>query len=369
MSCEREHVLTSPTSWVCVLLLSTWFGTFLLDGEEVVKAKLFPKDPEELASRMLRVEEGEVLDEEKEMARGLDDFLVTERRLEKIGGDFVEEQPPFLRPEDSGFDGAVLRETMIVLGKMQLRRAVQPADHIIQAVRSLDDLNQSANLVMERLRDWYALHFPELARMVNPERYLELIADHGRRDEMPLEVVESVGAELGGEDLEIVQDLARLTRSLNRRRSSLSEYLETKMTELAPNVTHLAGPVLGARLISLAGGLEELAKLPASTIQLLGAEKALFRHLRKGTKPPKHGVLLQHPWVHQAPYWQRGAIARGLASKLAIAARADAYSKRFVAEELREQVEKLVAKVAESHREPPKKRPRPRPRSKGRGRR
>src|SRR5207253_9072189 len=86
--------------------------------------------------------------------------------------------------------------------------------------------------------------------------------------------------------------------------------------DLAPNVSELAGPIIAARLVTLAGGVEELARAPAGTVQLLGAERALFRHLRTGSRPPKHGVLFQHPWVHGAPPWQRGAIARAFAAKL-----------------------------------------------------
>ncbi len=198
---------------------------------------------------------------------------------------------------------------------------------------------------------------------------MELVAEHARRESMPLES-ESVGAPMGDEDTRAVRGLAEQTRDLVRRRSSLDAYIEEKMGELAPNVAHLAGPIIGARLLALAGGLEEMARMPSSTIQLLGAEKALFRHLRKGSKPPKHGILFQHPWVHNAPYWQRGAIARGLAAKLAIAARADAHTGRFVAGELKAQVEALVEDVRKTH-EKPKARPSRRrggPRKKAKGR-
>ena len=95
------------------------------------------------------------------------------------------------------------------------------------------------------------------------------------------------------------------------------------MEETAPNISAVVGPSLGARLISLAGGLRRLASLPAGTIQLLGAEKAMFAHLRQGKKPPKHGIIFQHPTVHRAPYWQRGNVARVMGGKLAIAARVD----------------------------------------------
>ena len=136
------------------------------------------------------------------------------------------------------------------------------------------------------------------------------------------------------------------------------------MKKIAPNITAIAGPTIGARLLAKAGGLEKLARLPASTIQVLGAEKALFRALRKGTKPPKHGILFQHPWVHGTPRWQRGKIARVIAAKLALAARIDLYRGELVKE--------LVEKLKERIKEIKKKYPRPKKvmkREKGRGKR
>lgn len=342
-----------------MLLFSTWFGTFLEEEGKVVKSALFPKEAEALAKRMAQVEEGEILEEEREMARGLDSFSVTERRLEDLGGTFTSEPPPFLKAEDFGFTTSLLREAMISLGRRQMRRAVQPADHIIQGVRALDDLSHSQNLLMERLRDWYSLHFPELSRLVEPKEFPRLIAEHGRREEMPLEPVESAGGALEEGDEMAIRSLAEMTLDLFRRRASLEAYLEENMKLRAPNLTHLAGPVLGARLISQAGGLPELGRMPASTIQLLGAEKALFRHLREGAAPPKHGVLFQHPWVRQSPYWQRGAIARAFAGKLAIAARADAFTGRFVAEELKANLEETIHGIRKG-RPRPKRKPRPR---------
>src|SRR5205823_9095872 len=115
------------------------------------------------------------------------------------------------------------------------------------------------------------------------------------------------------------------------RRKSIEAYVERSVRELAPNVSELAGPLIAARLVTLAGGVEELARAPTGTVQLLGAERALFRHLRTGSRPPKHGVLFQHPLVHRAPKWQRGAIARALVGRIAMAARADAYTIRRIA--------------------------------------
>lgn len=131
------------------------------------------------------------------------------------------------------------------------------------------------------------------------------------------------------------------------------------MREVAPNVTELVGPTLGARLLSLAGSLEELSKMPASTIQVLGAEKALFRALKSGSRPPKHGIIFQYPAIHVSPRWQRGKIARALAAKLAIASRIDAYSGRFVGTQLVEQVNKRIEEIKTKYAQPPPKKQQP----------
>jgi rRNA biogenesis protein Nop56/Nop58 len=141
------------------------------------------------------------------------------------------------------------------------------------------------------------------------------------------------------------------------------------MKEVAPNITALVGPTLGARLLSLAGSLEDLAKMPASTIQVLGAEKALFRALRKKGRPPKHGVIFQYPDIHTSPRWQRGKIARALAAKLAIAARVDQFSGRFIGDKLNEELKKRIEEIKTKYAQPPPKKvqgqQQPKPKQKG----
>lgn len=342
-----------------LLLHTTWFGSFLLENGEVREARLAPKDTDALARRLLAMEGGELLSEERALAKGQEDLQVADLRLRRLGARTTREPPPFLDPQEFGFQAALLREALIALGALQLKRGVQPSDYILPAVRALDDLTQTFNLLLERLRDWYALHFPELPQLVDGPRFLDLVATYGTREAMPLETVDSVGGDLASEDQEVVQALARHLLDLQRQRAEVEAYLEAKMKAHAPNIAHLVGPILGARLLSHAGGVEEMARMPASTIQLLGAERALFRHLRKGSKPPKHGVLLQHPWVHGAPPWQRGALARGFAGKLAIAARADAFTHRFLGDTLRAEMETLREKIARVREAPPARPRRP----------
>ncbi|MDH5755001.1 MAG: C/D box methylation guide ribonucleoprotein complex aNOP56 subunit, partial [Candidatus Bathyarchaeota archaeon] len=163
----------------------------------------------------------------------------------------------------------------------------------------------------------------------------------------------SMGADLTETDLTQIQALCKNVISLYKLRQILEDYLDTTMEEVAPNIKALTGSLLGARLIALAGGLTNLAKMPASTIQVLGAEKALFRSLKTGARPPKHGIIFQHAFLHEARKWQRGKIARALAGKLAIAARTDAFGSRYIGEELKADLDKRVEEIQEKYVQPP----------------
>lgn len=328
-----------------MLLHTTWFGSFLLDEGRVVQERLFPKDPKALADRLAKVEDWKVLDEERELMALAAEVFVTEPRLERAGGRFTSERPPFLDPAERGYDRMLLHAAMLELAKRQIRRAIRTEDHLRQAVAAVDDLLEQENTLLERVREWYGLHFPELAKMVDEGTYLELIAKHGRRERLPLEAPESVGAELGEAEEHELKGLASLAQMVDSRRKDLEGYVERTVRGLAPNVSALAGPMIAARLVTQAGSVEGLARYPAGTIQLLGAERALFRHLKTGSRSPKHGILFQHPLVHRAPPWQRGAIARAFAGKIAMAARADAYTHRDLAAALQASLERTVAEI------------------------
>ncbi len=337
-------------------LVTTWFGSFLIDDHEIVDSKLFPVDKDRIAERLIEVDNHKPLKEEKELAKDLEEFFVLEKRLEKIGGIYTQEEIDLPEPEDHGFEKSVLRDAMIEVAKKRLRKAVGVDDHISQAVHTIDDLIQTSNLLSERLHEWYNLHFPELEKVVSGSKYPGLIAEHGDRESIPgVEFEGSVGAELSKEEKDTIMHFAQLLMEVNSEREELEGYIETNMKEHAPNLAHLAGPLIGARLICFAGGLEELAKMPSSTVQLLGAEKALFRHIKEGTKPPKHGVIFQHPYLHKAPYWQRGSIARAFSGKISIAARADFYSQEFIADRLRTGLEKAIKEVKKKRKDPPPK--------------
>ncbi len=293
-----------------------------------------------------------------------------------------------------------VRTAGIEITRRKLRRAAEKRDQLaIQAIRAIDDIDKTTNLFAARLREWYSLHFPELDELVKEhEDYVRLVAELGHRDNMTVENVKklgfseakarrieeaakkSIGADLSDFDIKPIQTLANITLELYRLRGELTSYIEAVMKEVAPNITALVGPLLGARLLSLAGGLEQLARLPASTIQVLGAEKALFRALRTGGRPPKHGVIFQYPDIHRSPKWQRGKIARALAAKLAIAAKVDAFTGRFIGDVLVQQLRKRIEEIKKLYAKPPVKkkkeekpaappRRRGKPRRKKRGRR
>jgi nucleolar protein 56 len=166
-----------------------------------------------------------------------------------------------------------------------------------------------------------------------------------------------MGAEIGRYDMTMIQALAQHCLDFQRLRNQLEEYLDDSMREVAPNLRGLIGPVVGARLIALAGSIQKLARFPASTIQVLGAERALFRSLKTGARPPKHGVIFQHTSVHSAPWWQRGKIARILAGKIAIAARIDQYSGEYVAEDLKQSITERIEEVKRKYPAAPKAEP------------
>jgi len=207
------------------------------------------------------------------------------------------------------------------------------------------------------------LYFPELADMARDDEYARLISELGSREAILAHLgkeLESVGSDLNDRDLDTLRGVAASLVSQYERKKALDRYVLEGMERVAPSLSALLSPNLGARLISLAGGLDRLAKLPASTVQLLGAEKAMFSHLRAGKKPPKHGIIFQHPWINRAPYWQRGKISRSLGAKAAIAARVDRFKGEPCGELLLQQMEKRIEEIKRRYPEAPPRGGRPR---------
>jgi nucleolar protein 56 len=225
---------------------------------------------------------------------------------------------------------------------------------------------------MSRIREWYGLHFPELDRLVEKhETYVRLVSRLERRENFTIENLrkeglpenrseqiamtsaKSMGADLEEQDIVQLKLLCENTLRLYAMRQSLENYMDLVMEEVAPNIKALAGSLLGARLIAFAGGLINLAKMAASTLQILGAEKALFRSLKTGARPPKHGLIFQHPIIRDAERWQRGKMARAIAGKLSIAARTDAFSRKYIGDNLKAGLEKRIKDIQDRYEKPP----------------
>jgi nucleolar protein 56 len=160
----------------------------------------------------------------------------------------------------------------------------------------------------------------------------------------------SMGADLSDKDLNQIQIVGNTISNLYETKKSLEFFVESEAPKIVPNLCMLATPLLIARLLALAGGLRNLAMMPSSTIQVLGAEKAMFRSLMSGAKPPKHGIIFHHPFFQKAKRWNRGKIARALAGKLAIAARIDAFSGDSIGNKLKEDLEKRIGEIQKNRR-------------------
>lgn len=233
-----------------------------------------------------------------------------------------------------------LQEVSLQLTKEYIRRSSEKKDKlIVESVRALDEIDQVLNVLSERLREWYSLYYPELDKKIS-DNYA-----YAKKVYQGATTKDAMGAPLEVRDDEVIREFAKRIMDLFEERKQLESYITEETQKIAPNISSLLGAVLSARLISSAGGLEELARLPSSTIQVLGAEKALFRHLRTGAKPPKHGLIFQHPMVNRAPRKVRGKISRSLAAKIAILCRVDYYSSDYVADDIEEELQKRVARV------------------------
>ncbi len=360
-------------------------------------SELFPKKAETIAERLNDLSKGVVTEELRKLLSRLreedyESVALTNRKLAetlRLEG-FNVSVESILEIEDldrrieevavnSGFCDTPeelqkwKRLVSMELAKIRVHEAVEERDQLIlQVIQTIDDVDKTVNLFIGRLREWYGLHFPELSGLVEKhETYARLVSDLGDRENYTEEtltkmgipekrvklIVEaaqrSIGAELNEEDLAQIRGFSHRILDLYKTRRTLEGYVDLMMDRVAPNVRGLVGSLLGARLIALAGGLERLAKLPASTIQVLGAEKALFRSLKTGTRPPKHGVIFQHNLIHDAKRWLRGKIARAIAGKVAIAARVDAFGGKRMEKSLLEDLERKVKEIKEKYTHPP----------------
>ncbi len=365
-------------------------GVFAFDEEgKMIGSVAFPKDVRGIAARLLSVRKGQPTDEHIKLlseltAEGHREFCLESEKLAKQlrrefkgtkfevrlpnkAGEILRSSLPEMA-ERLGFKdlGDLLRDVNFLLTREGLRREAAERDKlIIQAIDVLDDLDRTINTLYGHMREWYAIHFPELDRLVpDHQQYFSLVSRFGSRENFSVDGVReaaglsveeaekvvqaaksSVGSSFDELDIQTLQNCVEKIKGLQEAREHVAQYIDGLMAQVAPNIRAVIGGSIGARLISLAGGLKDLARMPASTLQVLGAEKALFRALHKKGKPPKHGVIYQYPEIHGAPRKIRGKIARALAGKLSIAARVDAMSGDFVGDKLSRDLKAKIAAI------------------------
>lgn len=343
---------------------------------QIADYKIFTED--EVVSNLIKIEENEILDEELELINGIkldsfeEDRIIIEttkrksqyKELENYGN--IEVKTPnkggeYLRSnidkifEEIGFSKGQ-DEIIQIYEKLaihKIKKSSQEEDKLlIQAINSVDDIDESISKLVERIRDWYTIYFPEMDTISNNETYIKLIAESENREDIlenfnehfAEEIEESTGADIEEDDLLMLKSFAESIYSLQKSRRELETYIDSKMEVIAPNLRDLLGSTLGAKLIAHIGSIKRLATYPASVIQIMGAEKAIFRHLKTGERPPKHGLIFQHPSVRGAKWWNRGKIARNLALKITLAVRKDVFSGEYdssIAEDYLKKVEQI----------------------------
>lgn len=239
------------------------------------------------------------------------------------------------------------------LSRYKLKFSADKVDTmVVQAIGLLDELDKEINTYAMRVKEWYGWHFPEMQGIVTDNAlYAKVVLKCGLRTNMQNEdlssileeenmesnlkeaAIVSMGTEISEMDIIHIQSLAEQVLSMTEYRAQLFEYLKNRMNAIAPNLTILVGEIVGARLIAHAGSLINLAKFPSSTIQLLGAEKALFRALKTKHDTPKYGLIFHASLIGSAQPKHKGKIARVLAAKTALAVRVDALSDETTPEE------------------------------------
>ena len=295
------------------LTYSNCIGTFKFKDNKLVEEKLYSKN--------------EIVKKNAEIEKSSKEIPPT-YVLEALA------QPKYLK---------LMREAILLVTKRKIAVSVRPDHLIIQASNNIEEIDKVANNLSERLREWYELYNPEFSKSIeSDEKFAELIQKKTKDEllsEIKMTAEESMGAEFDKKQLEPIMDLARGITSLFELRAKQTEYVQKMMQEIMPNINAVAGSMIGAKLLSIAGSLEKIALFPASTIQLLGAEKALFRHIKTGAKPPKFGVIINHPIVARAKPDTKGKVARMLADKISIASKIDFFKGEFRGDKLRAEVE------------------------------
>ncbi|MDY6770383.1 MAG: hypothetical protein SV186_00325 [Candidatus Nanohaloarchaea archaeon] len=312
-------------------------GVFVVERDQVIDHEPFPDDPEAIADRI----DGECREEQK-LSDKHDVFEKRQHDAFDLG-----------RQTDLIDDASELYQRQHDVTQEYTRDRIEASHNkdkiLVQATRAINDLDEINNRLIERLRSWYELYFPEAeAQIDDHDEFARQVAKRFDRDSIDLgEDINSTGMEFGDRDREILQQYAERVMQNRRQRDEIETYVKNLAEKIAPNLAAVLGKLLAARMIALAGSLEDLAKMPSSTIQVLGAEKALFRHMRGEGSAPKHGILFMHTKVRGLPDNKRGTMSRFIANKASIAARLDHFDGDYKGDELKQEISERYQEVTD----------------------
>ena len=296
-------------------------GYYAFNSEnKLICEKLFPETEIihrliDIEDKKITVEEAEIIDE---ISKDYTEIIIeSNKRLSDYNNPKIRIENPnsageYLRAnyDKFGLDESEISKIYQNLAIYKIKKESASEDkHLIQAINSIDDIDEAISKLIERIREWYALYFPEMDTVKNNETYIKLISQNQTKEDIikskpeafPDDLI-SFDDDINPVDLAIMNNYAKSIHELQLTRSEIITYIDLKMQDIAPNLSLLVGSSLGAKLISHAGGIKRLAMYPSSTVQIMGAEKALFRHLKSGDRPPKHGLIYQHPQIRGAKW-------------------------------------------------------------------
>lgn len=331
---------TKPEKYVYANILGVWVFEDNNGNYEVVDKALF-KD-EQISEKHEQLEKGEILEEEKKFVQQYkqDNAELVKKNIPKKILSYFRNRK--LLQE-------IKEKNMMILKKI-ISKAIKKDILLIQAINQIEELDKITNNIAKRLREWYGFYNPEFERaMESHEKFAELILKKSKEELLEeMGVKESMGIDIGPEDIKAIRRIAQQIIELFALKEEQKKYVEELMSKECPNILEICGPMIGAKLIAIAGGLERLTLFPSSTIQLLGAEKALFRHMKTGSRCPKYGIILNHPFVTRAGKMEKAKAARVLADKISIASKIDYFKGEFIGKELRKEIEDKLSHKSNS---------------------
>ncbi|MCP4764304.1 MAG: hypothetical protein GY870_21195 [archaeon] len=385
-------------------LLETSIGYYIFDDKGNLLSKInFLKDSEEFGKIILKISQLEVPTGLEEFGNQLNNLnvkeIITENKemrdiLSKITDKPVSSSiyDPIFKKLRSNFpklleqiSSELTEETLITHTKLIAEKVTkegvkesseQDDVHIKHIIESFEDTVKFINVYSVRLREWYGVHFPELTdNLVSDSKLYALIVDKlGKKENITTEnlqnelavreeyaneigrrVSNSMGSDIDDQILNSIQNLSKQIINLFELKNQLEKDLDFLLKPSAPNLQKILGSQLAGKLITHAGGLRSLALMPSSTIQVLGAEKALFRSLKTNKDSPKHGIIFTWPNIRGAKYWHRGKISRLLAGKIAIASKIDFFKGEFIGDKILAELEQKIAEIKERFPKPPEK--------------